>query len=142
MREEAIMDVKLSKQVKLVFLIVIVTITLFVFPSLSLPRSIDECAVTTPASSDIIGEINGYTIVRDVPLVCEVVPFDITIDGYYFGKCTRCCSGSIDEIGYHAIKDGEKYNLRELVDKEEITVREVYLLYVCDYAKQENLGLE
>ena len=96
--------------------------------------SIEQCEVAIPEEELDVGEINGYTIKRQL-WACEMVLGSVVIDGYDFGYIHSGCDWTIDNVGYYAEKDGVTYDLSELVDSGEMTVGQIHELYMCDYGR-------
>ena len=96
--------------------------------------SITECPVTIPEEQDVVGMINGYEIIR-TNFACEAVVGDVFVDGYYFGFIYSGCDGDIDDIGYRARFDGDEFLLSDMIELGEMTVEEIYNLYICDEGK-------
>lgn len=107
---------------------------LFIIIEPDVISSIDQCLVITSKDSNEVGEINGYTIVRNRTF-CLMVVGIIIVDGYNFGFFSSGCDNDINNIGYSAIKDGVEYNLKTLVQDGELTVKEIFELYFCDQGK-------
>ncbi len=78
-----------------------------------------------------VGTINGFTLFR-TEITCEMVVGNININGYDFGFFHSGCDNTIDSVGYYAQKDSVTYMLSSLVENEEITVEQIYTLYMCD----------
>lgn len=96
--------------------------------------SIDECPVTIPENTEVVGVINGYEIIS-INFFCTLVVGDVYVDGYYFGYIYNGCDGDIDDIGYRARKDDEVFWLSEVIESGDITVEEIYNIYICDEDK-------
>lgn len=89
---------------------------------------------TISSQSSIIGELSGYSIIRDLGWVCFAEIGPIVVEGYDFGYHGSACDSDIDNIGYQAYKDGVYYELSELIEDGIFTVEDVYNLYTCDEA--------
>lgn len=80
--------------------------------------------------------MNGYSIYR-MYLICGMTVGDLFIEGYYFGHISAGCSFDLDALGYYAVKDNVRYDIQDLVDEEELNIKDIYNMYICD---QDRLG--
>ena len=118
---------------KLVYVIIVLFFTLLVIScqeEYPIPESCDVYDFSIESGIEV-GNINGYTIYRG-DNACDWVVGEIIVEGYDFGYFYWGCSRDLSAIGYYAEKDDIHYFLQDLVDNGEISVAQIYYLYMCD----------
>lgn len=135
-RYESFKGVDVMKKVLLIFILIFLSAcsdNSELNSDSSNPNADGACKVSISTEDDVIGELNGYSIMRiTFEARCERLLGFIVVDGYDFGYFSDGCSKSLDWIGYYAEKDGETYKLQSLVDNNELKTKDIYELYICD----------
>ena len=75
---------------------------------------------------EYFGSLNGYHFYGYQGVSCSAIIGPIKIDGYNFGMYNSGCEPNLDWIGFIALKDGEIYNIQDLVDTGALKTRNIY----------------